>query len=143
MLFWGAVIVVALVAAYLIVRRAFESPRSRGESDDAGRPVVNQQRIPTTAAEPIADQSPPITKPHRHRAEPVVGDTVEDGHIKDPDHDPLINSLVDSMESTDGAGFSKREQEEFLLTYGPRNVRKAIRERRNARKQAQKKQSQS
>jgi hypothetical protein len=42
------------------------------------------------------------------------------------------------------AGFSEREEEEFLLTYGPRKVRKAIRERRNARlSNSQKKQSQS
>jgi len=35
-----------------------------------------------------------------------------------------------------------KEQEEFLL-YGPKKVRKAIRGRRKAREQAQKKQSQS
>jgi hypothetical protein len=44
-------------------------------------------------------------------------------------------------ESTDMAGFSDREEEEFLLIYGPRDVRKAIRERRKAREQAQKNQS--
>jgi hypothetical protein len=37
---------------------------------------------------------------------------------------------------------SEREKEEFLLLYGPRKVRKAIKERRKAREIA-KKQSQS
>jgi hypothetical protein len=36
-----------------------------------------------------------------------------------------------------------KEQEEFLLLYGPKKVRKAIKERQKAREQAQKKQSQS
>ena len=46
-------------------------------------------------------------------------------------------------EGTALAGMNLREQEEVLLIYGPRKVRKAIRERRNAREQAPKKQSQS
>ena len=44
---------------------------------------------------------------------------------------------------TDLAGFSTREEEEFLLHHGPKKVRKAIKERRNAREQSHKKQSQS
>jgi hypothetical protein len=36
-------------------------------------------------------------------------------------------------------GMNQREQEEFLLAYGPRKVRKAIKERRKARERAQKK----
>jgi hypothetical protein len=36
------------------------------------------------------------------------------------------------------AGFSEREEEEFLLHHGPKKVRKAIKERRKAREQAQK-----
>ncbi len=39
---------------------------------------------------------------------------------------------------TDVAGFSAREEEEFLLHHGPKKVRKAIKERRKAREQAQK-----
>ena len=46
-------------------------------------------------------------------------------------------------EGTALAGMNLREQKEFLLAYGPRKVRKAIGERRNAREQAQKKQSES
>ena len=34
------------------------------------------------------------------------------------------------------AGMNEREKEEFLLLYGPRKVRKAIKERRKAREQA-------
>jgi hypothetical protein len=41
------------------------------------------------------------------------------------------------------AGFSEREEEEFLLHHGPTKVRKAIKERRKAREQAQKHQSDS
>jgi hypothetical protein len=33
---------------------------------------------------------------------------------------------------------NQREEEEFLLAYGPREVRKAMKERRKAREQAQK-----
>jgi hypothetical protein len=36
------------------------------------------------------------------------------------------------------AGMNEREKEEFLLRYAPRKVRKAIKERRKAREQAQK-----
>ena len=49
--------------------------------------------------------------------------------------------LVDQYrwdESTDMAGFSEREEEEFLLRYGPKEIRKAIKERRKAREEAQK-----
>jgi len=35
-------------------------------------------------------------------------------------------------------GTAQREQEEFLSTYAPRKVRKAMRQRRKAREQAQK-----
>jgi len=39
---------------------------------------------------------------------------------------------------TDMGSFSAREEEEFLLFHGPKQVRKAIKERRKAREQAQK-----
>ncbi len=48
--------------------------------------------------------------------------------------------LVDQYrwdECTDMGGFSEREEEEFLLRFGPKKVRKAIKERRRAREQAQ------
>ena len=38
---------------------------------------------------------------------------------------------------TDMAGFSEKEEEEFLLHHGPKEVRKSIKERRQAREQAQ------
>jgi hypothetical protein len=65
--------------------------------------------------------------------------------MKDPEDDSLLDRrttwrLADQYsldESTDMAGFSEREEEEFLLIYGPRKVRKAIKERRKAREQAQ------
>ena len=129
-LFWGAVIVVALVAACLLVRKAIETPRNRRKFDGAGG--VNQQHVPATPAEPTTAQSRPVTKPRRRLAELVGDDEVQGGHIKDPEDDPLVNSLLD-----------KRDEEEFLLIYGPPKVRKAIRERRNAREQAQKKRTQS
>ena len=129
-LFWGAVIVVALVAACLLVGKTIETPRNRRKFDGAG--AVNQQRVPATPAEPITAQSRPVTKPRRRLAELVGDDEVQGGHIKDPEDDPLVNSLLD-----------KRDEEEFLLIYGPPKVRKAIRERRNAREQAQKKRTQS
>jgi hypothetical protein len=53
--------------------------------------------------------------------------------------DKVVCSLADQWYlsfTTDMAGFSVREEEEFLLAYGPRKVRKAIKERRKAREQA-------
>jgi hypothetical protein len=129
-LFWGAVIVVALVAACLLVGKTIETPRNRRKFYGAGG--VNQQHVPATPAEPTTAQSRPVTKPRRRLAELVGDDEVQGGHIKDPEDDPLVNSLLD-----------KRDEEEFLLIYGPPKVRKAIRERRNAREQAQKKRTQS
>ena len=129
-LFWGAVIFVALVAACLLVGKTIETPRNRRKFDGAGG--VNQQHVPATPAEPTTAQSRPVTKPRRRLAELVGDDEVQGGHIKDPEDDPLVNSLLD-----------KRDEEEFLLIYGPPKVRKAIRERRNAREQAQKKRTQS
>ena len=129
-LFWGAVIFVALVAACLLVGKTIETPRNRRKFDGAGG--VNQQHVPATPAEPTTAQSRPVTKPRRRMAELVGDDEVQGGHIKDPEDDPLVNSLLD-----------KRDEEEFLLIYGPPKVRKAIRERRNAREQAQKKRTQS
>ena len=80
---------------------------------------------------------------------------MERRHIKEPEDDPLVDSLLDRRttwqltdqyrgdEWTDMAGFSDREEEEFLLVYGPKKVRKAIKERRKAREQAQKHQNKS
>jgi hypothetical protein len=105
-LFWGAVIVVALVAACLLVGKTIETPRNRRKFDGAGG--VNQQHVPATPAEPTTAQSRPVTKPRRRLAELVGDDEVQGGHIKDPEDDPLVNSLLD-----------KRDEEEFLLIYGP------------------------
>jgi hypothetical protein len=44
---------------------------------------------------------------------------------------------------TDSAGFSEQEEEEFLMVYGPREVRKAMKERRNARAHTQKSEGQT
>jgi hypothetical protein len=136
-LFWGAVIVVALVAVCLLVGKAIEGPRNRRKFDGAG--AVNQQRVPVTPAKPITAQSRPVTKPHRRLAEVVGGDMVEGVHIKDAEDDPLVDILFHGGPG----GFSEREEEEFLLIHGPRKVRKAIRERRKAEQEALKKQSKS
>jgi hypothetical protein len=120
-------------------RRKAREKAQKHQSQSYGAGALNQQRVPATPAEPITAQSRPVTKPHRRPAEPVGGDTVEAGHIKDPENDPLVNILFRHGPE----GFSEREEEEFLLIHGPRKVRKAIRERRHARKQAQKKRSQS
>ena len=46
-------------------------------------------------------------------------------------------------EGSSMAGLNEREEEEFFLAFGTRKHRKAIKERRKAREQAQKKQSDS
>ncbi len=54
-----------------------------------------------------------------------------------------FGAAVRGSHLTDMAGFSEREEEEFLLLHGPKQVRKAIKERRKAREQPQKKPGQS
>jgi hypothetical protein len=44
-----------------------------------------------------------------------------------------FGAAVTDSHLTDMAGFSAREEEEFLLHHGPKQVRKAIKERRKAR----------
>jgi len=55
---------------------------------------------------------------------------------------PVESKYADSYLSFGGAfsalaGMNEREKEEFLLLYGPRKVRKTIKERRKAREQEQ------
>ena len=65
--------------------------------------------------------------------------------MKDAEDEPPLDGktvwrLVDEYrwdECTDMAGFSEREEEEFLLRYGPKKIRNAIKERRKAREQEQ------
>jgi hypothetical protein len=114
-LFWGALIFVALVASFLVVGNAIGWLRNPTKTVVRPRP---QPRVSTLDGEQMTEPFVPETKPF-----------VPQGFGR---------ALGDDM-----AGFSEREEEEFLLTYGPRKVRKAIRERRNARDRALKKHSQS
>jgi hypothetical protein len=74
----------------------------------------------------------------------------EGGHMKDPapyygqhpeDAEDPAFAWADKWymaESTDMAGMNQNEQEEWLLSFGSRKERKAIKERRKAREKAQK-----
>jgi hypothetical protein len=81
-------IFLALFLSCLLAWKAIEWLRNRRKFDGAG--AVNQQRAPATPAQSITAQSRPVTKPHRRLAELVGGDTVEDGHITDPEEDPWL-----------------------------------------------------
>ena len=61
-----------------------------------------------------------------------------DPHIPEDLARSLAYESLRRAERTESGGFSDREEEEFLLHYGPKKVRKAIKERRKAREQAQK-----
>jgi hypothetical protein len=63
---------------------------------------------------------------------------LEESRMKDPD-DPTVTALWAryGAEGSAMGGMNDREEEEFLLLYGPKKVRRAIKERR-AREQAQK-----
>lgn len=111
-LFWRAVIVVALFVSCLLAWKAIGWVRNRGKS----------------------------------------GGVVVEVHLKDPEEprDPWENAI--SRPPADYYGFSgyygdelgglgsmtQREQEELFSTYAPRKVRKAMKQRRKAREQAQK-----
>ena len=118
-LFWGALIFLAVFVCCLLVWKAIDRLHNGTKFDGGG--AVNRQRVSATPERSTA-QFRPVTKPPRRQTELVDGATVEGGHVKDPEDGPLVDSLLDR------AGFSEREEEEFLLTYGPRKVRKAIRD---------------
>ena len=59
-----------------------------------------------------------------------------DPHIPEDLARSLAYESLRRAERTESGGFSDREEEEFLLHYGPKKVRKAIKERRKAREQA-------
>jgi len=57
---------------------------------------------------------------------------------RDPAFREVFGEQVCGPERLDMAGMNQREEEEFLLLYGPRKERKAIKKRRKAEKQAEK-----
>jgi hypothetical protein len=122
-LFWGALIFLALFLSCFLAWK-----------------VIEWLRNPTKTVVPPRPQPTVLTADGEHITEPYV-----------PETEPFVpqgfgRALGDGSSlshMTDMAGFSEREEEEFLLIYGPRKVRKAIEGRRKAREQAQKKQSQS
>ena len=76
--------------------------------------------------------------PHGGAAVSPVDDVSGGGRAYDEPYVPedLARTLADGWHlshMTDMAGFSEPEQEKFLLIYGPRKVRKAIKDRRRAR----------
>lgn len=101
-LFWGALIVVALVVACLLASKAIDWLRSRKKFDG----------VVTSDPEEPWDQA--ISRPS--------ADYFGDGGLG------ALGGL---------GGMNKREQEEIFSIYAPREVRKAMKERRRAREEAQ------
>jgi hypothetical protein len=102
-LFWGALIFLALFLSCFLAWRAIKWLRNPTKL------VVRPRPQPTV-----------LTAEGEHMTEPFVpqgfGRALGDG------------SSLSHM--TGMAGFSEREEEDFVLIYGPRKVRKAIKERR-------------
>ena len=58
--------------------------------------------------------------------------------FRDPAFRRILGEQWRGPEKLDMAGMTKREEEEFLLHYGTRTERKALKQRRKAEKQAAK-----
>jgi hypothetical protein len=117
-LFWGAVIFLALFLLCFLAWKVINGKREATNSVVWPRPRPTQ-----STAEGITEPYVPGTEspvPQGFNAE--LGDGSSVSHM------------------IDIPGFSELDEEEFLLANGPRKVRKAIKERRRAREQAQKKQ---
>jgi hypothetical protein len=132
-LFWGAVIFLALFVSCLLAWKAIERLRNRKKPSAPSR--ANTSAVARAVADAGTDLPP-----------------LERRHMKDLDIPKDIAGLADKacvddyggddMAVTGGffaamAGMNERETEEFLLLYGPKKVRKAIKERRKARERAQ------
>jgi hypothetical protein len=120
-LFWGALIFLALFLCCFLTWKAIEWLRSPTKTVVRPRP---QPTVSTLDGEHMTEPCVPETKPFVPQG---FGRALGNG------------SSLSHM--TDMAGFSEREEEDFLLIYGPRKVRKAMKQRRKAREQAQKKTS--
>jgi hypothetical protein len=108
--FWGALIFLALFVGLFLLWKAIDGRRNRTTLDRVA--VKEDSKAPR---------------------EPEVPDLEISWDPKD-----LFGEPWRGQEHLDG--MNQREQEEFLLAYGPRKVRRAIRERRE---QAQKHRSES
>ena len=108
-LFWGTLIFLALFVSWCLLWKAIEGRRNR------------------TTLDVVAKKNPPKNPRQPEVPDPEISFDPED----------LFGDQCNGQEQL--TGMSLREQEEFLLTYGPREVRKAIRERQKAREQAQRK----
>jgi hypothetical protein len=117
-LFWGALIFLALFVSCFLAWKAIEWLRNPTKTVVRLRP---QPTLLTADEEHITESYVPATKPFVPQG---FGRALGDG------------SSLSHM--TDMAGFSEREEEEFLLIYGPRKVRKAVEGRRKAHEQATK-----
>jgi hypothetical protein len=114
-LFWGALIFLALFVSCLLAWKAIERLRNRRKFDD-GAAVAGGRTRDTKA---------------RRDTTPEIG--------LDP-NDRVFNRVLQEQwrlhDHPDMAGMNQHESEEYLLAFGPRKVRKAI---KKARQDAQKK----
>ena len=114
-LFWGALIFLALFVSTFLLWKAIQGPGNRTPRST----VIAKKKAPKGTWDP---------------------------EIPDPQISWDPEDLVDMYwgdEWSDMRGMNQSEQEEFLLAHGPHKLRKAIKERRKAREQAQEKQSDS
>jgi hypothetical protein len=129
-LFWGALIFLALFVFCLLAWKAIERLRNRRKFDDVAVGGGHMKG-------PKAPGTPRIPGTPNRGGRKAGGQP--DRAFEDRAFRRIFEEQWRGQEHTDMAGMNQREQEEFLLAYGPRKERKAIRERRKAREQAQKK----
>ena len=127
-LFWGALIFLALFVSSFVAWKAIEWLRNRKKASTPARATTSEAVAGATAD--AGTDLPPL----------------EEGHMKDPEdpRNPYDPTFAPSWAhygdewSAMGGMNEREEEEEFFLAFGTRKHRKAIKERRKAREQAQK-----
>ena len=151
-LFWGAVIFVAVVAAWILIGHAIKGQRNR-RSD--GRAVDEGHRADPRFVHTLADiwhqtDEFPLTDQTRKQRKAIkecrtarekASKHQNQSYPEDPraPSEPFAPSWACyADEGSALAGMNEREQEEFFLVFGTRKHRNAIKERRKANEEAQK-----
>jgi hypothetical protein len=129
-LYWGALIFLALFVSCLLAWKAIERLRNRRKFDDVAV-EGGHMKGPKAPGTPRIPGTP-------NRGGRKAGGQQPDWAVEDRAFRRIFEEQWRGQEHTDMAGMNQREREEFLLAYGPRKVRKAIKERRKAGEQAQK-----
>jgi hypothetical protein len=123
--FWGALIFLALFVSCFLAWKAIERLRNRKKPSAPSR-------TPTSAGSEAASAAGADLPPLKRRQ---MTDPADRRDSDDPMFAPSWARYADEWSGM--GGMNEREEEEFFLAFGTRKHRKAIKERRKAREQAQ------